>query len=192
MSMDTDICTDLKAGRNFGKQPNMNAAPNKSLAQKWFILLAAIAVIVPLSANGQKSKDERGLIEKMEAVPCGASEKGLSGLGALWGSAGITHLSTNEKLCPQYLFRTDQMDYEIRPLDLKHATLLPVGKEGEFQIKKNRMLLRFPDTADHKTRAYEIVQMDPAQTDTDAATSSSPGDDQSTSASSTETGSDDR
>jgi hypothetical protein len=38
-------------------------------------------------------------------------------LGALWGSVGITHINSNEKLCPQYLLRTDQMDYEIRPID---------------------------------------------------------------------------
>jgi hypothetical protein len=36
---------------------------------------------------------------------------------------------------PQYLLRTDKMDYEIRPLDLKHATLLPVGTEDQFKIK---------------------------------------------------------
>ncbi len=52
----------------------------------------------------------------MEAVPCGAKQTGLAGLGALWGSAGITHINSNEKLCPQYLLRTDEMDYEIRPI----------------------------------------------------------------------------
>lgn len=169
MNMDTNV----KTRTDFGKQFDLTASAKKSRAQKWFVLLAVFTAFIPLSASGQKSRDARGLVEKMEAVPCGASEKGLSGLGALWGSAGITHLSTNEKLCPQYLFRTDQMDYEIRPLDLKHATLLPVGKEGEFEIKKNRMLLKFPDADDHKTHAYEIVQMDPAPTDTGPATSSS-------------------
>lgn len=173
------------ANMNMGTQFNLDAAKNERNryarnAKKWSVLLAALIAVIPLSASGQKPKvDTRGLVEKMEAVPCGASEKGLSGLGALWASAGITKLSTNEKLCPQYLFRTNQMDYEIRPLDLKHANILPVGQEGEFQIKKNRMLLKFPDSSDHKTRAYEIVQMDPAQTDTGAATSSSLNDDSS-------------
>lgn len=175
--MSTDANTNIR-----GNQFNLHMVRGRKnwYAKKGFILLAAFIAIIPLSASGQKSKDDtRGLVEKMEAVPCGASEKGLSGLGALWASAGITKLSTNEKLCPQYLFRTDQMDYEIRPLDLKHASILPVGKEGEFQIKKNRMLLKFADSSDHKTRAYEIVQMDPAQTDTGAATSSSLNGDES-------------
>ena len=183
MSMDSES-RNTNMNKNVGIKAGAaakNLASNAKnwYSKTWFIALAAFIALVPLSASGQKSKDNRGLVEKMEAVPCGASEKGLSGLGALWGSVGVTHLSTNEKLCPQYLFRTDQMDYEIRPLDLKHATILPVGKEGQFQIKKNRMMLRFPDSTDHKTRAYEIVQMDQAQPDTGAATSSNLGSDDS-------------
>jgi hypothetical protein len=143
-------------------------------SKKWMILALATVAAVPVFANGNKDRDEkRGLIEKMEAVPCGASQKGISGLGALWASAGITKMSTNEKLCPQYLLRTDEMDYEIRPADLKHATLLPVGQEGEFQIKKNEMLLRFPDADDHKLHAYTIVQMNPTSTDVDSEKTSS-------------------
>jgi hypothetical protein len=86
-----------------------------------FVLLLGLILAVPLSAYGNKKKigAERGVLEKMDAVPCGAKETGLSGLGALWGSAGITHINSNEKLCPQYLLRTDEMDYEIRPLDLE-------------------------------------------------------------------------
>ena len=102
------------------------------------LLLVLILSAIPLSAHGNKNKDAgRGILEKMDAVPCGAKETGLAGLGALWGSAGITHINSNEKLCPQYLLRTDDMDYQIRPLDLKHATLLPLGKEGAFRIRKN-------------------------------------------------------
>jgi len=140
--------------------------------KRWLAFIFAFAMVAPLSANDKKL-EKRGLIEKMEAVPCGASQKGLSGLGALWASAGITHLSTDEKLCPQYLLRTDEMDYEIRPTDLKHATILPVGQEGQFEIRKNEMLLRFPDADQGKTRAYQIVQMDPVSTDVSADKTSS-------------------
>ena len=126
-----------------------------------FVLLLALTAAIPLSAHDNKKKNgiERGVLEKMEAVPCGAKQRGLAGLGALWGSAGITHINTNEKLCPQYLLRTDEMDYEIRPLDLKHATLLPIGQEGAFKIKKNEMILTI---ADQKARGYEVVSMNPA------------------------------
>jgi len=129
------------------------------------ILLLVLATAIPLSA-GKKRQTERGMLEKMEAVPCGAKQKGMTGLGTLWASVGITHVNSDEKLCPQYLLRTDEMDYEIRPTNLKHTTILPVGQEGEFKIKKNRMYLTFPDAPDRKTRTYEVVGMNPTNTDT--------------------------
>jgi len=139
------------------------------------VLLLALVSVIPLSANDKKRGDTgRGILEKMDAVPCGAKQTGLAGLGALWGSAGITHLNSNEKLCPQYLLRTDQMDYQIRPIDLKHATILPIGKEGEFKIEKDEMILRMTAGSDLKPRNYEVVSMNPATPDNGGAQSSSP------------------
>jgi len=126
------------------------------------VLLLALTSTIPLSANDKKKTgNERGILEKMEAVPCGSKQTGLAGLGAFWGSAGITHINSNEKLCPQYLLRTDQMDYEIRPIDLKHATILPIGKEGEFTIKGKDMILTMTEGSDQKARSYEVVSMNP-------------------------------
>ncbi|MGA9882222.1 MAG: hypothetical protein WBQ34_00735 [Candidatus Acidiferrales bacterium] len=136
------------------------------------VLAIVLAAVAPLSAKSKK-EPERGMLEKMDAVPCGAKERGLSGLGTLWASAGITHVNSDEKLCPEYLLRTDQMDYEIRPLNLKHAVILPVGHEGVFKIKKNCMILSFPDDGLKKRRAYEVVSMIPANTGDDGAESSS-------------------
>jgi hypothetical protein len=129
-----------------------------------FVLFLALISAAPLSAHGNKKRlgFQRCLLEKMDAVPCGAKQTGLAGLGALWGSAGITHINSNEKLCPQYLLRTDEMDYEIRPIDLKHATILPIGQEGQFKIQKNEMLLTMND---RKARSYEVVSMNPANPD---------------------------
>jgi hypothetical protein len=128
------------------------------------VIVLALACTAPLSANDKKKKDlQRGMLEKMEAVPCGAKQHGLAGLGTLWASAGITDVHSDEKLCPQYLLRTDNMDYEIRPTDLKHATILPVGTEGEFKIKQKTLVLTMPEGGDRKTRSYEVVAMTPAQ-----------------------------
>jgi hypothetical protein len=140
------------------------------------VLLLVLISAVPLSAHGnRKNKNvERGILEKMEAVPCGAKQTGLAGLGTLWASAGITHVNSNEKLCPQYLLRTDEMDYEIRPIDLKHATILPIGKEGEFKIKKNEMILTMTEGSDQKARSYEVVSMDPANPDSGGSKPLSP------------------
>jgi hypothetical protein len=126
------------------------------------ILVLVFISALPLSAGDKKKAQfERGMLEKMEAVPCGAKQRGLAGLGTLWASAGITHVNSDEKLCPQYLLRSDQMDYEIRPMNLKHATILPVGTEGEFKIKEKEMVLTAPEGGDRKTRKYEVVAMIP-------------------------------
>ena len=139
------------------------------------VLLVVLISAIPLSAHDNKKKKdvERGILEKMEAVPCGAKQRGLAGLGTLWGSAGITHVNSDEKLCPQYLLRTDNMDYEIRPIDLKHATILPVGQEGEFRIDKNEMILTMPEGGDRKKRTYEVVAVRPANPDSGGPKSSS-------------------
>jgi hypothetical protein len=100
------------------------------------------------------------MIEKMEAVPCGAKERGLTGLGSVFGSIGATHVDSDEKLCPQYMLRTDDMEYHIRPLDHKHPRILPVGKEGEFKISKDVLEMRIPD-GDRKNRRYQVVAMKP-------------------------------
>ena len=125
------------------------------------ILVAALAVC-SIAEDKKKKQSERGMIESMEAVPCGAKQRGLTGLGSVFGSVGIEHVNSDEKLCPQYLLRTDEMDYQIRPVETKHPVMLPVGHEGEFKIKKDEMHLRVAD-GDRKVRAYRVVEAKPVQ-----------------------------
>jgi len=127
--------------------------------QTLLVTMCALALAVPAFARDKKHAN-RAMIEKMEAVPCGAKERGLTGLGSVFGSIGVTHVDSNEKLCPQYMLRTDDMEYHIRPLDHKHPVVLPVGKEGEFKISKDVMEMRIPD-GDHKKRRYQVVAMKP-------------------------------
>lgn len=129
-------------------------------------LIAALSLVlaVPSIAAAKDKKGQRGMLESMQAVPCGAKERGLTGVGALYGSIGVAHVNSDEKLCPQYLLRTDEMDYHIRPLDTKHATVLPVGHEAEFKIKNDRLFLKVSD-GDKKTRAYQVVSMQPANSE---------------------------
>jgi len=122
----------------------------------------ALAMLHPASAGAKdKKRAPRGMIESMQSVPCGVKQKGLSGLGAVWGSVGVTSVSSNEKLCPQYLFRTDDLEYHLRPKDMKHPVILPIGHEAEFKIRKDEIFLKVPDGGDHKTRAYHVVSMEP-------------------------------
>jgi len=122
------------------------------------IALAAMTAIPSLAAS--KKKENRGMLEKMEAVPCGAKERGLTGLGSIFASVGIQAVNSEEKLCPQYLLRTDDMEYHIRPAKMKKAVILPVGQEGEFKIKKNVMYLKMVD-GDKKKRQYQVVAINP-------------------------------
>ena len=140
---------------------------------KTSLVLALVLVsALPLGADDKKKKQpERAMLEKMEAVPCGAKEKGVTGLGTVWASAGVTHVNSDEKLCPQYMVRTDDMEYHIRPTDTKHPAVLPVGHEIEFKIKKDRMFLKVAG-GDQKTQTYEVVAMKPANSDSDAQNSS--------------------
>jgi hypothetical protein len=124
-------------------------------------LVLALVLIAPISAAAKKKAPDRAMLEKMEAVPCGAKQKGLSGLGSFWASVGITHINSDEKLCPQYLLRTDDMDYRIRPMDLKHPVVLPVGHEIVYKISKDRMYVKDPE-GDKKMRAYTVVAEEPA------------------------------
>jgi hypothetical protein len=128
-------------------------------SQALLVTMIALTLTLPGFA-GNKKKNNRAMIEKMEAVPCGAKEHGLSGLGTIWASIGATKIDSDEKLCPQYMLRTDDMEYHVRPMDHKHPVILPVGKEGEFKISKDVMEMRIPD-GDHKKRRYQVVAMKP-------------------------------
>jgi hypothetical protein len=113
--------------------------------QKVAVTMFALTLAVP--AFAAKKHNDRAMIEKMEAVPCGAKERGLTGLGSVWASIGLRTWTLTKKLCPQYMLRTDDMEYHVRPLDHKHPVILPVGKEGVFKISKDVMEIRIPDGA---------------------------------------------
>lgn len=121
-------------------------------------LIAIFALALALPAFAAKKHVQRAMIEKMEAVPCGAKEHGMSGLGSIWASIGITSINSDEKLCPQYMLRTDDMEYHVRPTDKKHPVLLPIGKEGQIQLSKDAIEMRVDDG---KKRRYQVVSMKP-------------------------------
>jgi hypothetical protein len=140
--------------------------------QAFVVVALVLAVVLPASA-GKKKHSDRAMIEKMEAVPCGAKEKGITGLGSVFASAGIEHVNSDEKLCPQYLLRSDEMEYHVRPLDKKHPVILPVGKEGEIRVDKDKLYLTAVD-GDRKTRPYQVVSMKPTGGDADKAATAKP------------------
>ena len=128
-------------------------------------MLSLVLAVSSIAAGHDKKKAaQRGMLESMQSVPCGAKERGLTGVGSLFGSVGVQHVNSQEQLCPQYLLRTDDMEYHIRPLDKKHAAVLPVGREAVFKIKKDRMFLRLADD-DKKANPYQVVAMQPTNSE---------------------------
>jgi hypothetical protein len=132
----------------------------KSLLAAFLLVLA----ISPVAEGRDKKIGQRGMLESMQSVPCGAKERGVNGLGSVFASVGVAHVNSHEQLCPQYLLRTDSMDYHIRPLDLKHPVVLPVGHEAEFRVKKDRLYLRMAD-GEKKELEYQVVSQQPPSMD---------------------------
>lgn len=129
-------------------------------AHGFVVAVLLLAAGLPNIAEAKDKHSPRGMIESMQSMPCGVKERGLSGLGSVFASVGVTSVNSNEKLCPQYLLRTDDMEYHIRPMDGKHAAILPIGHEAEYKVKKDRLFLKVPD-GDRKTRPYQVVAMQP-------------------------------
>ena len=127
--------------------------------------LSMVLAVSSIAAGHDKKKvRQRGMLESMQSVPCGAKERGVTGVGSVFASVGVQHVNSQEQLCPQYLLRTDDMEYHIRPLDKKHAAVLPVGREAEFKVKKDRMFLRVVD-GDKKSIPYQVVAMQPTNSE---------------------------
>src|ERR1700688_1148982 len=120
-----DLRSPLSARRQLSRQFR-GRYPMKG--QRFLVAMFALTLVIP-ALGGDKKPANRAMIEKMEAVPCGAKERGITGLGSVFASVGATRVDSDEKLCPVYLLRTDDMEYEIRPVDHKHPVVLPVGKE---------------------------------------------------------------
>src|SRR5258708_2701594 len=134
-------------------------------------VITALSLVLLVSSfaesKDKKKHAQRGMLESMQSVPCGATERGLTGLGSMWGSIGVQHVNSHEQLCPQYLLRTDEMEYHIRPRNTKHEVLLPVGHEGEYKIKKDRLNLG-PVDGGRTVRPFQVVPMQPLISDTNA------------------------
>lgn len=125
-----------------------------------------LTVLVLALASSALAKDhhfyQKGQLLSMESVSCGYAEKSGNTLkGEILGTNG-GHKNTEEVLCQEYLLKSDQVIYRIRPRDTKHPVLLPVGQNAEFRTDKDKLLLRV-DELDGKERAYTVVSMTPVE-----------------------------
>ncbi len=141
------------------------------------LLIAAAAFAITSQDSFSKDKTyftETGLLTEMQAVPCGSHAKGFTGIGGLLATAGLEDVHSHDKLCQEYVLRTDYMEYRIRPIDEKNPALLPVGEKSQFRVVKDHILLTVPD-GDDKTREYLVVGMRPLKGDADSQPVAAPG-----------------
>jgi hypothetical protein len=128
-------------------------------------LIACAGALMLLSAIAFAKEQhfyQRGRLMSMDSVSCGYAEKsGKTIKGEILGTDG-GHKNTKEVLCQEYLLRTDQVLYRIRPRDDKHPILLPVGEVAEFRLYKDRVYLKINES-DGKERDYTVVSMTPVE-----------------------------
>ncbi|PYV25975.1 MAG: hypothetical protein DMG27_08195 [Acidobacteria bacterium] len=113
-----------------------------------FAILAWAASVTGAKEHGY----QRGMIVSMSSVPCGSQVK--------------RHKKTQELLCQEYVLRSDTMEYHIRQGEPKRADLLPVGRETEFRVDKDRIRVRVPGSG--KEHEYQVVS-EAARADTNAS-----------------------
>ena len=113
------------------------------------LVLASLLLVATAYAKEPKAYQDGKLLQ-MDSVQCGMDDKD--------AKKGKTH----ELLCQEYVVQTDQVVYRIRPKDDKHPVLLPIGRNAQFRLDKNKMLLRV-EGLDGKEREYVVVSMTPRQ-----------------------------
>jgi hypothetical protein len=126
------------------------------------ILCAGLMLFAPALLAKDPPVYDKGRLLSMESTSCGYAEKdGKTIAGEVLGT-DAAHKNTQEVLCQEYLLQSDRMIYRLRPKDVKHPVLLPVGEPVEFRIHKDILLLRDRE-GDSKEREYTVVSIQPRQ-----------------------------
>jgi hypothetical protein len=146
-------------------------------ARTFCCLIGLLASCTLWAGAKDKKPLDRGMLVKMDSSGCGTHEKGVAGIGGVMASAGVERVTTEDKLCAEYVLRTDTMEYHIRPMDKKNPALLPVGHESLFRLANGRMYLRMEDEDTNKMHEYQVVSMKPLDLGGHDATGKSHDDD---------------
>ncbi len=132
------------------------------------LVLASILLAGTAYAKEPKAY-QSGKLLQMDSVQCGMDEKDAKSFAGEMIGTDSGHKKTQELLCQEYLLQTERVIYRIRPKDIKHPILLPVGDQAQFRLQKDKMLLRVEDL-DSKEREYIVVSMKPRSDSTADAT----------------------
>jgi hypothetical protein len=106
-------------------------------------LCAVVLILVsPLAYAKDPKAYQIGRVSQSQAVPCSSGHK-------------------TQSLCQEYILESENIVYQIRPRDRKHATPLQTGDRAEFRLNKGLMLLR-SEEAGSKERPFVVMSVSPA------------------------------
>jgi hypothetical protein len=123
------------------------------------VLLAILVLTAAAQAKDPPSYQHGKLLE-MQSVSCGYAENGGKSVAGEILGTDSEHKKTQEMLCQEYMLQGEHIIYRIRPTDMKHPILLPIGEVAQYRIHKDKLLLRVPE-GDNKEREYSVLSMTP-------------------------------
>jgi hypothetical protein len=115
------------------------------------LLLVVVMCTAVLNAKNA-SRNRLGVLLRMESVPCGALEASAFSKAMLGAPAPAP--VQDDRLCQEYVLRSEGLYYRIRSRDRKHPVLLPIGEQAQFHLHRDRMLLQVED---FDSKAYEFT-----------------------------------
>jgi hypothetical protein len=104
------------------------------------------------------SRNRLGVLLRMDSVPCGAVEAGAISKALL--GAPVPAPMQDDRLCQEYILRSEGLYYRIRSRDRKHPVLLPIGEQAQFHLHRDRMLLQVEDL-DSKVYEFSVLAIVP-------------------------------
>ena len=122
------------------------------------VLICAVLVCACPAFAKEPKAYQTGKILQMDSVQCGTTEKDHSNFAGDVLGTDSGSKKTQELLCQEYLLQAEHVIYRIRPRNEKHPVLLPIGRQAQFRIQKDKMLLRVEEL-DDKEREYIVVSM---------------------------------
>ena len=122
------------------------------------VLFFALLACASFAWGKEPNPYQAGKILRMESVQCGMAENDRTNFSGDVRGTDSDSKQTHELLCQEYLLQAEHVIYRIRPRNEKHPVLLPIGREAQFRIQKDKMLLRIQDL-DDKEHEYIVVSM---------------------------------
>jgi hypothetical protein len=117
--------------------------------RRWLVVVVLFTAV--LNAKNA-SRPRLGVLLRMESVPCGAVEASAFSKAMLGAPTPAPVL--DDRLCQEYVLRSEGLYYRIRSRDRKHPVLLPIGEQAQFRLHRDRMLLQVED---FDSKAYEFT-----------------------------------